>query len=104
MAEQARGRESTLIAEPEVVEDGDGDPDFPRFGGPTWDRMGQWATVSVGLRALTLQTAHPMVGAAVHEHSTFASRPFARLIRALVSAQRLVFDSPGAAAAEGRRL
>lgn len=52
-------------------------------------------------RAILLQLAHPLVGAAVAEHSGFASQPFSRLgrLHATVEAM-LAFSFGGASAAE----
>ncbi|AZQ75818.1 DUF2236 domain-containing protein [Streptomyces luteoverticillatus] len=66
--------------------------------------MGRWATLSVGLRALVLQTAHPVVGAGVAEHSDFRDDFFPRFTRTLASTLRFVYGTPAEAAAEGRRL
>ncbi|GHG83719.1 oxygenase MpaB family protein [Streptomyces griseocarneus] len=79
-------------------------PDLPGPGSVTWERMGRWATLSVGLRALVLQTAHPVVGAGVAEHSDFRDDFFPRFTRTLASTLRFVYGTPAEAAAEGRRL
>jgi uncharacterized protein (DUF2236 family) len=53
---------------------------------------------------LILQVAHPVVGAAVSDHSTFRSDPWTRLARTVRSVNRLVFGPAPTASAEGRRL
>lgn len=55
-------------------------------------------------RALIMQVAHPVVGAGVHDHSTFRRDPWARLDATIRSLNRLVFASEERALAEGARL
>lgn len=79
-------------------------PDLPGPGSMTWQRLGRWATMSIALRGLVLQCAHPVVGAGVDEHSDFRTEFLPRLARTLTSTIRLVYDAPDEAAAEARRL
>jgi uncharacterized protein (DUF2236 family) len=51
-----------------------------------------------GGRALLMQVAHPLVAAAVHDHSDFATDPFGRLQRTLASVYTVVFGTPAQAA------
>ncbi|WP_238576311.1 oxygenase MpaB family protein [Streptomyces inhibens] len=53
--------------------------------------------------ALTMQVAHPAVGAGVDDHSVFRTDPWGRGERSLVSLQLWVYGGEGAAE-EGRRL
>ncbi|GAU65657.1 hypothetical protein SSP35_02_00240 [Streptomyces sp. NBRC 110611] len=53
--------------------------------------------------ALTMQVAHPAVGAGVDDHSAFRTDPWGRGERSLVSLQLWVYGGEGAAE-EGRRL
>ena len=46
-----------------------------------------------GSCALLMQAAHPVVAAAVAEHSTYASDPFGRLLRTLTSSFDVVFGT-----------
>jgi uncharacterized protein (DUF2236 family) len=54
--------------------------------------------------ALILQVAHPVVGAAVMDHSTFPAAPWSRLFRTLMSVDRLVFAPDPIARSESQRL
>jgi uncharacterized protein (DUF2236 family) len=53
---------------------------------------------------LILQVAHPMVGAAVINHSNFTAAPWSRLFRTLLSVNRLVFGPDPVARLESQRL
>jgi uncharacterized protein (DUF2236 family) len=53
---------------------------------------------------LILQVAHPVVGAGVTQHSNFAAEPWTRLIRTLMSVNRIVFAPAATAGAESQRL
>jgi uncharacterized protein (DUF2236 family) len=57
-----------------------------------------------GPRALLLQLAHPLVAAAVDEHSDFRSNPWDRLQATLRSIMTIVYGTTTAARAEIRRL
>ena len=57
----------------------------------------------VAIRTLVLQVAHPMVGAAVGEHSVYKSDPYGRLWRTATSVIRQVFGGYRTAE-EGQRL
>jgi uncharacterized protein (DUF2236 family) len=54
--------------------------------------------------ALVLQVAHPTVGVAVSEHSSFREDPWGRLLRTLDGFYGLVYGGPQAAAELGQRL
>ena len=53
---------------------------------------------------LILQVAHPIVGAGVTRHSNFTAEPWTRLIRTLLSVNRIVFAPAATAQAESQRL
>jgi uncharacterized protein (DUF2236 family) len=53
---------------------------------------------------LILQVAHPVVGAAVTNHSNFTASPWSRLFRTLMSVNRLVFGPDPIARSESQRL
>ena len=53
---------------------------------------------------LILQVAHPVVGAGDTQHSNFTPEPWTRLIRTLMSVNRIVFAPAATAAAESQRL
>ncbi|WP_436493327.1 oxygenase MpaB family protein [Actinokineospora sp. HUAS TT18] len=59
--------------------------------------MADARTFLCGGRALVLQVAHPAVGAAVLEHSTFKTDPWPRLWGTVNSALRLTYGGPRAA-------
>ncbi|WP_369275828.1 oxygenase MpaB family protein [Streptomyces sp. R11] len=77
---------------------------IPGPGSMTWENMGRLAMLSLGARALVLQTAHPIVGAGVQEHSDFRTDLLPRLARTLTSMQRIVYGTPTEALAEARRV
>jgi uncharacterized protein (DUF2236 family) len=54
--------------------------------------------------ALILQVAHPVVGAAVIDHSNFRAAPWSRLTHTLRSVDRIVFGPDDVAARESDRL
>jgi uncharacterized protein (DUF2236 family) len=68
-----------------------------------WYLTGDWRTLLLAVRALVLQTAHPMVGAGVGEHSFYRSDPYGRLRRTFDSLMAQTYGG-AAAAEEGRRL
>jgi uncharacterized protein (DUF2236 family) len=53
---------------------------------------------------LILQVAHPVVGAGVTEHSGFTTAPWSRLLRTIMSVNRVVFAPAATAEAESERL
>jgi uncharacterized protein (DUF2236 family) len=53
---------------------------------------------------LILQVAHPAVGAAVIQHSTFPTAPWSRLLRTARSIDRVIFGPHAVALAESERL
>jgi uncharacterized protein (DUF2236 family) len=62
----------------------------------TWRVMADVRTALCGGRALLMQVAHPAVGAAVADHSTFREDPWPRLWGTVNSALRLVYGGPHA--------
>lgn len=81
----------------------DNDPKPPPVGGVLWSLAGDIRMLLTLPAALTMQVAHPAVGAGVDEHSVFRTDPWGRGERSLTSLQLWVYGGEGAAA-EGRRL
>ncbi|MEV0961577.1 oxygenase MpaB family protein [Streptomyces sp. NPDC049910] len=79
------------------------DPLPPPPGGVLWTLVGDVRGLLMLPAALTLQVAHPAVGAGVDEHSVFRTDPWGRGERSLRSLQLWVYGGD-AAAEEGRRL
>ncbi|MFI2346185.1 oxygenase MpaB family protein [Streptomyces sp. NPDC019443] len=79
------------------------DPVPPPPGGVLWTLAGDIRGLLMLPAALTLQVAHPAVGAGVDEHSVFRTDPWGRGERSLRSLQLWVYGGD-AAAEEGRRL
>ncbi|NNJ07362.1 DUF2236 domain-containing protein [Streptomyces sp. PKU-MA01144] len=79
------------------------DPPPPPPGGVLWTLVGDVRGLLMLPAALTLQVAHPAVGAGVDEHSAFRTDPWGRAERSLRSLQLWVYGGD-AAAEEGRRL
>ncbi|MEV7954218.1 oxygenase MpaB family protein [Streptomyces sp. NPDC087532] len=75
----------------------------PPPGGVLWSISGDIRALLMLPAALTLQVAHPAVGAGVDEHSVFRTDPWGRGERSLRSLQLWVYGGEGAAE-EGRRL
>ncbi|MEE1806848.1 oxygenase MpaB family protein [Streptomyces sp. BE133] len=75
----------------------------PPPGGVLWSLSGDIRALLMLPAALTLQVAHPAVGAGVDEHSVFRTDPWGRGERSLRSLQLWVYGGE-AAAEEGRRL
>jgi uncharacterized protein (DUF2236 family) len=68
-----------------------------------WRLTGDWRTLLLAGRALVMQTAYPVVGAGVGEHSVYKTDPYGRLDRTMRSVMAQVFGGEEALA-EGRRL
>ncbi|MFF3763181.1 oxygenase MpaB family protein [Streptomyces sp. NPDC001922] len=68
-----------------------------------WETAGEIRSVMALPAALTMQVAHPAIGAGVDEHSVFRTDPWGRGERSLSSVQLWVYGGPEAAE-EGRRL
>jgi len=68
-----------------------------------WDIAGEYRTLLIVPSALLLQVAHPMVGAAVAQHSYLSADIWGRGIRTGNSMLRYIYGGP-LAVAEGRRL
>ncbi|MET7543181.1 oxygenase MpaB family protein [Streptomyces sp. NPDC005507] len=79
------------------------DPEPLPPGGILWDIAGEARSLLALPAALTLQVAHPAVGAGVDEHSVFRTDPWGRGERSLRSVMLWVYGGD-AAAQEGRRL
>ncbi|MET7341248.1 oxygenase MpaB family protein [Streptomyces sp. NPDC087866] len=82
---------------------GRNDPAPPPPGGVLWSLSGDIRALLMLPAALTLQVAHPAVGAGVDEHSVFRTDPWGRGERSLGSLQLWVYGGEEAAE-EGRRL
>ncbi|WP_405690791.1 oxygenase MpaB family protein [Streptomyces sp. NBC_01185] len=80
-----------------------GEPSPPPPGGVLWSLAGDIRGLLMLPAALTLQVAHPAVGAGVDDHSVFRTDPWGRGERSLSSLQLWVYGGE-AAAEEGRRL
>lgn len=78
-------------------------PAPPPPGGVLWSLTGDIRSLLILPAALTLQVAHPAVGAGVDEHSVFRTDPWGRGERSLRSLQLWVYGGE-AAAEEGHRL
>ena len=63
---------------------------------------GDWRLLLLVLPALTMQSMHPMIGAAVGQQSAYARDPFGRFIRSLFPVLALVLMSDEEAAELGR--
>ncbi|MEU0100133.1 oxygenase MpaB family protein [Streptomyces sp. NPDC006267] len=87
----------------EPAPDAGRDPEPPAPGGVLWSLSGDIRALLMLPAALTLQVAHPAVGAGVDEHSVFRTDPWGRGERSLRSLQLWVYGGPEAAE-EGRRL
>jgi uncharacterized protein (DUF2236 family) len=72
-------------------------------GAAAWYVSADSRFLLVAIRTLVLQVAHPMVGAAVGEHSVYKSDPYGRLWRTATSVIRQVFGGYRTAE-EGQRL
>ncbi|MGW2559273.1 oxygenase MpaB family protein [Streptomyces sp. NPDC001514] len=79
------------------------DPVPPPPGGVLWSLAGDIRGLLMLPAALTMQVAHPAVGAGVDEHSVFRTDPWGRGERSVRSLQLWVYGGD-AAAEEGRRL
>lgn len=79
------------------------EPVPPPPGGVLWSLAGDVRGLLMLPAALTMQVAHPAVGAGVDEHSVFRTDPWGRGERSLRSLQLWVYGGE-AAAEEGRRL
>lgn len=72
-------------------------------GAAAWYVSADSRFLLVSIRTLVLQVAHPMVGAAVGQHSVYKSDPYGRLWRTATSVIRQVFGGYRTAE-EGQRL
>ncbi|WP_314612502.1 oxygenase MpaB family protein [Streptomyces stackebrandtii] len=78
-------------------------PAPPPVGGVLWSVAGDIRALLMLPAALTMQVAHPAIGAGVDEHSVFRTDPWGRGERSLRSLQLWVYGGDEAAE-EGRRL
>lgn len=76
----------------------------PAPGSVVWRRASDPRVLLTAGYALVLQVAHPTVGAAVSQHSSFRADPWGRLLRTLDAFYGLVYGGPEAAAELGRGL
>jgi uncharacterized protein (DUF2236 family) len=72
-------------------------------GAVAWYAASDFRFLLLAIRTLVLQVAHPMVGAAVEQHSVYKTNPYARLWRTVTSVIRQVFGGYRTAE-EGQRL
>ncbi|MFE7517182.1 oxygenase MpaB family protein [Streptomyces sp. NPDC057540] len=79
------------------------DPLPPPVGGVLWSVAGDVRALLMLPAALTLQVAHPAIGAGVDDHSVFRTDPWGRGERSLRSLQLWIYGGDDAAR-EGRRL
>ncbi|MEU2080715.1 oxygenase MpaB family protein [Streptomyces albus] len=79
------------------------DPEPPPPGGILWDVAGDVRVLLSLPSALTMQVAHPAVGAGVDQHSVFRTDPWGRGERSVRSVLLWVYGGADAVA-EGRRL
>lgn len=70
-----------------------GDPGLCGPGSASWQVLADLAGLAAGLRALVLQTLHPLAMAGVADHSSYASDPFGRLHRTSAWVTTSVFGS-----------
>ncbi|WP_188785204.1 oxygenase MpaB family protein [Nocardioides phosphati] len=75
----------------------------PGPGAASWYAASDLRFFLVAIRTLVLQVAHPMVGAAVGQHSVYKTDPYGRLWRTATSVIRQVFGGYRTAE-EGQRL
>jgi uncharacterized protein (DUF2236 family) len=76
----------------------------PGPGSLTWRCAADTRGLLLAPPTLILQVAHPVVGAGVTQYSNFQAEPWTRLIRTLMSVNRIVFAPAATAAAESQRL
>jgi uncharacterized protein (DUF2236 family) len=98
-----RCQESAVVAGPSSP----GGPCGAQRPGPgslTWRCVRDSRGFLLAAPTLILQVAHPVVGAGVTQYSSFLADPWTRLLRTIVSVNRVVFAPAAAAAAESQRL
>jgi uncharacterized protein (DUF2236 family) len=74
-----------------------------RTGCQLWDIAGEYRTFLIIPSALVMQVMHPMVGAAVRDHSVFHTDPWGRAVRTANSMLRFIYGGY-LAPAEAQRL
>lgn len=90
---------STILPSPEEIE-----TLVPRPGSVVWQRAGDARAFLAAGYALTLQVAHPTVGAGVLEHSNYRADPWGRLLRTLDYVNSTVYGGPRLAGEVGSRV
>ncbi len=73
-------------------------------GSVSWRVFREPMVLASGGRALLMQVAHPLVAAAVVEHSTYEADPWRRLARTLGVMGKMVFGPPGQSERQARSL
>jgi uncharacterized protein (DUF2236 family) len=79
----------------------------PRALGPdslSWRYSGDWRSMLLGPWVAIVQLSYPALGAGVVEHSAFYSEPWDRFLRSVPQIAGVLYDGPGAAEAEARRI
>ncbi len=76
----------------------------PDPGSPTWRHSSDGRLMAGSGYALTIQVAHPVVGAGVLDHSNFKDDPWGRLLRTLDFTTSMVYGGPELAWQTGRRV
>ncbi|MFJ9753023.1 oxygenase MpaB family protein [Streptomyces chartreusis] len=79
-------------------------PEFPGPGSLSWQHYGRRRVLAAVLRLLVLQTAHPMIGAAVTAHSSYGTDFTGRARRTLLSMETIIYGSTALRTGEIRRL
>ena len=70
----------------------------------SWRIDREMVVLAGGSCALLMQAAHPVVAAGVAEHSTYATDPFGRLLRTMLTSYEVVFGTRSQADAALRRV
>jgi uncharacterized protein (DUF2236 family) len=73
-------------------------------GSVSWRIDREMIVLAGGSCALLMQAAHPVVAAGVVEHSTYATDPFGRILRTLLTSYAVVFGTRSEADAALRRV
>lgn len=98
-----RGSRDVFAGFPHPPRGRDGDPGFFGPGSLAWKINAESILLLGGGRALLMQVAHPLVAAAVADHSDFTARPFDRLWRTVDTTLTVIFgDTEHARAAAAR--
>ncbi|MDR7273793.1 oxygenase MpaB family protein [Catenuloplanes atrovinosus] len=76
----------------------------PRRGSVVWRYFGDARNMLLGPPLLVLQTAHPVVGAGVLQHSNYREEPWQRLVRTYLSLSTVIYGGQRGAERESARL